>query len=104
MIHSSFAAWVKAEVLPRAGQLRLDGLLAGGNRDLFGQFRHQGERWEVHGDTRVDKVLVAYNAWLTKQVTDPFVQEQATTRPCLNLVKSLRVPKTPKHLYIYRSK
>jgi len=104
MIHPSFVAWVKTEIIPKSGQLRLDGLTSGENRNLFGQFRHQGKRWEVHGDTRIEKVMVAYNAIASKSVRDPFVPEPATTRLCLNLVKPLLEPRSPKHLYIYESK
>ncbi|HEV7503978.1 MAG TPA: hypothetical protein VGS07_03630 [Thermoanaerobaculia bacterium] len=61
MIHDSFAAWVEAEVLPKAGsQERLDGLESGGNRKVFGRFKHQGRAWKVHGDTRIERILRAY--------------------------------------------
>ncbi len=48
--------------------------------------------------------MVAYEALKQKRIADPFVIERATTRDCLNLAKSLRVPKTPKLFYVYESK
>jgi hypothetical protein len=100
--HSSFAAWVEAEVLPKNGsQERLDGRKSGGNRAVFGRFKHQGRAWVVHGDTRIERVRRAYEAMQTGEFPDPLILERAKVRDCLNLVKAIRKPKEPKHFYVY---
>ena len=104
MLHSSFAAWVQSEVVAKAStHVRLDGLPGGGNRDIFGRFKHAGRKWEVHGDTRIERVLRAYAAIQNRTMSDPFVIERATVRDCLNLIKALRKPKEPKHFYVYET-
>ena len=102
--YPSFAAWVEAEVFPKGNQVRLDGWTNGkSNRDIHGRFKHQDRRWEVHGDTRIEMVLRAYNAIPSLQ--DPLVIELTRTkvRACLSLAKSLRKPREPKHFYVYET-
>jgi len=104
VIHDSFAAWVEAEVLPKGdSQERLDGLKSGGNRKVFGRFRHQGRVWEVNGDTRIKRVVCAYKAIEAGKFSDPLVLEHSKSRDCLNLVKDIRNPKKPKHFYVYEA-
>ena len=104
MIHSSFVSWVEAEVLPKAGsQERLDGLKSGGNRKVFGKFKHLGRVWEVNGDTRIKKVRCAYDEMQSGRFPDPLVLERAKVRDCLNLVEAIRDPKKPKHFYVYEA-
>ena len=101
MIHRSFASWVEAEVLPKAGsQERLDGLTSGGNRTVFGRFKHQGHTWKVHGDTRIERVLRAYETMKGGKI-DALVAEPGKMGYSLNLVKVLRKSKEPKHFYVY---
>ena len=103
--YQSFAAWVKAEVLPTKGaQVRLDGWTNGkSNRDIDGRFKHHGRTWEVHGDTRIEMVIRAYDA--IPKLKDPLVAEPTRTkaRDCLNLDKSLRTSGEPKHFYVYET-
>jgi hypothetical protein len=105
MIYSSFRDWVVAEVIPlqkkNPNWIRLDGELNGGNRNVVGQFTHAGRVWVVHGDTRFDPVLRAYNAILNGSAKDPFVVKKARVRDCLDLVPKLVIKGQPKHFYFY---
>lgn len=104
MLHSSFAAWAQAEVLPVSGSRdRLDGLNDSGNRDIFGRFRYLGRKWEVHGDTRVERVLRAYQAIQVGKLSNALVVERARVRDCLNLAPALRGLKEPKYFYVYET-
>jgi hypothetical protein len=105
MIYPSFVAWVEAAVIPlqQANPTwhRLDGRESGGNRAVVARFQHQGQTWQVHGDTRFGPVMRAYEAITAQQVADPFIVEWADRRNCLNLVESLRGRQRPKHFYVY---
>ena len=103
--YQSFAAWVKADVLPKEGkQVRLDGWTNGkSNLGIDGRFQHQNRTWEVHGDSRIAMIMRAYNAIPSLQ--DPLVVELTRTkvRACLTLAKSLRKSREPKHFYVYET-
>lgn len=105
MIHSSFIDWVVAEVIPLQNKNptwhRLDGQLDGGNRGVVGKFRHVNRVWVVHGDTRFDPVIRAYQAITDNTVPDPFVIQPAKVRDCLDLLPKLRVSSQPKYFYVY---
>ncbi|MDQ2730324.1 MAG: hypothetical protein M3Y56_01580 [Armatimonadota bacterium] len=105
MIHDSFSLWVDAEALPlqRAHPTwhRLDGWSAGGNREVVGRFRYADQVWVVHGDTRFNPVLCAYQALRSGLTADPFLIEQAKVRRCLNLKPEIRSAQLPKHFYVY---
>jgi len=103
VIHSSFVAWVEAEVLPKAGsQGRLDGLKSGDGRKVFGRFKHQGRTWKVHGDTRIERILRAYEIMKGGKI-DALVAEPGKSSYSLNLVKVLRKPKEAKGFYVYET-
>jgi hypothetical protein len=100
--HNSFAAWVEAEILPKAGsQERLDGRKSGGNHAAYGRFKHHGRTWKVNGDTRIERIRSAYEAMQSGKFPDPLVVEPAEVGDCLNLVEAIRRPNEPKHFYVY---
>jgi hypothetical protein len=76
----------------------LDGEPSGGNRNVVGRFRHVSRVWKVHGDTRFEPVLRAYEAITTGSVQDPFTVQRAKVLDCLDLLPRL---KTSKHKYFY---
>lgn len=105
VIHNSFKDWVVANVLPLQKNNptwhRLDGQLSGGNRNIVGKFRHANRVWVVHGDTRFDPVVRAYQAMAKGAVPDPFVIRYAKVRDCLDLLPKLKAPSQPKYFYVY---
>jgi len=105
ILYNSFTDWVVAEVLPLQRQNptwhRLDGQSSGGNRNVVGKFRHANRTWVVHGDTRFDPVVRAYQALRNHVVPDPFVVRPAKVRYCLDLLPQLKMRKAPKYFYIY---
>jgi len=105
VIHNSFRDWVVADVLPLREKNpkwhRLDGEPGGGNRNVVGKFRHANRVWVVHGDTRFDPIVRAYEAMNSGTVEDPFTIRHAKVRDCLDLVPQLKVPKQPKYFYVY---
>lgn len=107
MTHNSFKDWVEKEVLPlqkkHPSWHRLDGLPSGGNRKVVGRFRYAGLDWVVHGDTRFDPVLRAYQAIKSGAVPNPFdiQRTKKNVRNCLELKPKLKVPNQPKYFYVY---
>lgn len=105
MVHSSFAEWVEGSVIPLQAVnptwFRLDGRSKGGNRETIARFRHDGQVWQVHGDTQFGPVMRAYQAIALGDTENPFVVEWAKTRHCLNLLASLRGPQRAKYFYVY---
>jgi hypothetical protein len=107
IIHSSFKEWVATEVLPLQKKNptwhRLDGESTGSNRNVVGRFMYAGRPWGVHGDTRLEPIQRAYDALVNGRVKDPFVIKRTVKniRDCLDLVPQLKVPKQPKHFYVY---
>jgi hypothetical protein len=105
VIHNSFRDWVAAEILPLQRENpswhRLDGESSGGTRNVVGRFRHVGRVWVVHGDTRFEPVLRAYEAIATGSLQDPFTVQRAKVRDCLDLLPRLKTPKQPKYFYVY---
>lgn len=105
MVHASFTHWVAADVLPL--QLshptwhRLDGWDGGGNRKIVGRFYHNGQSWAVHGDTRFDPIMVAYQAIQSGQVPDPFDVEPTEVNQCLVLKPNLWNTNLHKYKYFY---
>ena len=93
-----FRRFIEESVHPIKTQLRLDGREAGGNRSVFGYFRHHGKNWRVNADTRVGPLLSAYSF-----DGDPFeITETRTGRACL-AIKSAIYGGRRKHVYIYES-
>ena len=86
---------------------RLDGLISGGNRRIVGRFWHRGRRWKVHADTHYEPLMLAHRAISSRLVADPFEEQQTRVagKACLVLVPELmrRLPRGPKHLYIYEA-
>jgi hypothetical protein len=107
VIHNSFQNWVIAEVLPlkkrNPSWCRLDGEMTGSNRNVVARFKHLDRVWGVHGDTRIDLILRAYDAVVSGKVQDPFVVQRTAknVRDCLDLTPQLKLPRQPKHFYVY---
>ncbi len=40
--------------------IRLDGLIKGGNREVFATFRYQFKTWKIHADTHFSQLIAAY--------------------------------------------
>ncbi|MEA2624389.1 MAG: hypothetical protein QOD06_434 [Candidatus Binatota bacterium] len=108
MVHPSFVTFVERIVLPANAanptHHRLDGGTRGGNRTVFGKFRHGQRIWKVHADTWYEPLLAAFAR--AREGADPFIEgwTRGGTR-CLELanVQGL-TPRPPnKHLYIYEA-
>lgn len=108
-IYESFNEYVELFVIPgkkeNPDEKRLDGWDHGGNLEILGIFQHQNKIWKVHGDTRYEPILLAYEVMRNKSV-DPFIQKETTTGKGNTLVlkeefqQLLSKPKI-KYLYIY---
>jgi hypothetical protein len=106
-IYESFVAFAE-DFLPKLRHAhpnaeRLDARTSGSSWDITGTFQHHGQTWNIHGDTRVEPVEIAYQHALNGQ--DPFME--TTTRggrQTLDLTEELRKKLSDprrKHLYIY---
>jgi hypothetical protein len=105
-ISPSLIAFVESVVLPAKAanptHHRLDGRAGGGNRTVFGRFRHDGRIWKVHADTWFEPLLIAFEA--AQRVEDPFIQRStASGTLCLKLTDAPGIRAGSKHLYIYEA-
>ena len=107
-IYDNFREYAKLFVIPRKkenpDQKRLDGRESGGNREILGVFRHQDKVWKVHGDSRYEPILLAYEAM--KKSQNPFIEKPTNSGKGSSLVLRDEIQllsSTPKakHLYIY---
>lgn len=105
-VSASFIAFVESVVLPLRSsdpeRLRLDGRTSGSTWDVAGRFQYAAKRWRVHGDTRIEPLLVAYEA--AKSGHDPFTEGQTKGGQArLDLAVDLQARTTTrfKHMYIY---
>jgi len=59
--------------------------------------------WKVHGDTRFEPVLHAFNEIQKGNVTDPFIVLLTTSgkRHCLDLLPTIKEMGKPKYFYVY---
>lgn len=101
---TGFLAFMRNQVLPHQAKhpeyLQLDGKLRAGNLTVFGKFSHAGQEWEVHADTRLEPLKIAYHA-LAGGI-DPFmIDESRKGRRCLILKKRFRPRANAKYLYVY---
>jgi hypothetical protein len=108
-IYDSFNEYVKLFVIPRKNenpdQLRLDGQESGGNREIAGVFQHQNKVWKVHGDTRYEPILLAYDV-MRKEMEDPFIEKTTNSGKGSSLILKDEIQQLSskprfKHLYIY---
>jgi hypothetical protein len=53
------------------GQIRLDGKLQGGTRNVFAYFWYKDKKWKVNADTHLDRLKIAFDE-LAKS-DEPFV-------------------------------
>lgn len=103
-IYNTFQDLTKSFILPRKNNhpndKRLDGQPSGGNRNIAGKFKHNGNIWKVHFDTHYKPLMLAYNA--CKQGKNPF---QIETKPngnmSLVLINELRKLQNSKHKYLF---
>jgi hypothetical protein len=110
MIYNSFMAFMDAVVFPRRdanpSQIRLDGQLSGGNREVAGEFRHRGKVWKVHADTRYEPLILAYTALKDGKTRDPFSEQRTKKGTCLVLEDQVRGgmgKARGKYIYIYQA-
>jgi hypothetical protein len=104
-IHQSFRGFIEEVALPmraaNPSHRRLDGQVAGGNREVVGRFRHRDRVWKVHADTHYEPLLIAYEAVKTG-TDDPFIEEPTRRGRCLDLLPELRAQRQdPAHKYLY---
>jgi len=53
------------------GQIRLDGKMNGGTRNVFAYFWYQDKKWRVNADTYIDRLKIAYDLLATTD--EPFL-------------------------------
>jgi hypothetical protein len=109
-IYDNFKEYIELFVKPRKSEnpdhFRLDGWKSGSNLEIAGVFRHQNKVWKVHGDTRYEPLLLAYDV-MTKRLEDPFIEQititgKGNTLTLKNDVQQLLSKPRFKYLYIYR--
>lgn len=103
-IYNNFIEFMKELVNPLKNEnpndIRLDGQLSGGNRTVFGRFKHFGCTWEVNSDTRYEPLRLAYEAAI--KGNEPFVE--GTTKggnPMLILQSEIKQLQSTKRKYLY---
>jgi hypothetical protein len=105
MIYASFVECVEGCILPlqqaNPTWVRLDGQQAGGNTNAAARFRHDGQVWKIHADSRFIPIMRAFEAVASGNIEKPFVRERTKNGDCLNLVPSLRGSQKAKHFYVY---
>jgi hypothetical protein len=108
MIYASFVECVEGCLLPlqqaNPTWLRLDGQQTGGNTNVVARFRHDGQVWKIHADSRFAPIMRAFEAVESGNINDPFIREQTKNGDCLNLIKVLRGAQKVKHFYVYEAK
>ncbi len=53
------------------GQIRLDGKLKGGTRNVFAYFWYKDKKWKVNADTYIDRLKIAFDEM--SKSDEPFV-------------------------------
>ncbi|MES2418649.1 MAG: hypothetical protein V4541_10720 [Bacteroidota bacterium] len=53
------------------GQVRLDGKLKGGTRNVFAYFWYMDKKWKVNADTYIDRLKIAFDE--LANTNEPFV-------------------------------
>jgi hypothetical protein len=108
MIYPSFAECVEECIFPlqqaNPTWLRLDGQQAGGNTTVVARFRHDGQVWKIHADSRFSPIMRAFEAVASGNIENPFVRERTKNGDCLNLIVSLLGSQKAKHFYVYETK
>lgn len=109
-IYNNFVEYIEHFILPRQSgnpdDLRLDGWDSSqGNREILGIFWHQDKVWKVHGDTRYEPLLIAYEV-IKQKGEDPFIERLTVSGKGNTLVlkdefKSRLSNPKKKYLYIY---
>lgn len=103
MEYDDFVSFMTDVVLPRQlsnpSDIRLDGQLTGGNREVAGTFWHNRRLWKVHSDTHYEPLLIALYA--AEEGDDPFIEEGTDRGECLALIPELRSRQRSRHKYLY---
>jgi len=108
MIYASFVECVEGCIIPLQQEhptwLRLDGQQSGGNTNIVARFRHDGQVWKIHADSRFTPIMRAFEAVASGNIEGPFVRERTQNGYCLNLTEPLRGSQKAKHFYVYETK
>jgi hypothetical protein len=67
VVYDDFLTFAREVILPlrmiaHPDDLRVDGGATEGNRQVVGQFRHNGAVWKVNADTHFEPLLIAITA------------------------------------------
>jgi hypothetical protein len=99
-IYPTFVDFMEQRVIPtqkaNPSHIRLDGKIIGGNRRVFGYFKHSGRTWKVHSDTHYAPLMTAYKQ--TNQGLNPFNQ---VNTPNGKLSLKVNQSTQPYYHYIY---
>lgn len=108
MIYASFVECVDGCILPlqqaNPTWVCLNGRHTGGNRNVVARFRHDGQVWKIHADSRFKPIMRAFEAVASGNFENPFVRERTKNGESLNLIVSLRGSQKAKHFYVYETK
>lgn len=103
--YPTYRVFVEQVILPMRSanptDKRLDGQPTGGNRDVVGRFKHQRRLWKVHADTHYEPLLLAYEALVTGETSDPFVATPTSRGYRLDLVPVLQARRLARHRHMY---
>jgi hypothetical protein len=111
-VYKSFAAFIESAVIPHQqahpDYKRLDGWQSGGNRDVFGEFLHDGVAWKVHADTRFEPIFIAYRAITEEGIENPFSTSstnggKGTKLVLLDELKKRMTNPRFEHFYVYKT-
>lgn len=103
--YSTFNDLMQSSILPlhkaHPDWEQLDGQESGGNRSIFATFRYNYHPWKIHADTRIDKLL---EAWQIAEAGEKPFQIAKTEQGTLCLHLAGQVENEANGLYIYLQK
>jgi hypothetical protein len=107
---NSFVDFVEAVVFPLLLQhpqhARLDGWESGGNWEVVGRFRFEGNVWRVHADNHYEPLLLAYYSAKFRPAVATFLRADTDKGIRLDLVPELEALRpsrrgNARYLYVY---
>jgi hypothetical protein len=107
IVYPSFEEFYEKEVISiknkHPNYIQLNGPKNVRSPIIFRYFKHIGLIWEIHEDTHIDRLDIAYNC-LVKGL-QPFKQQPTRTgnRQCLVLIDNIRPPGY-KYMYIFEKR